>query len=301
MLGVCFLYVWKAQQLILHGTKFVSKILLQRLSDMKKKKIFCVCVYVVNGKFVVMKKRKYVALNLRNRFTQTRKRSFVDCGLLEKDIISGSSVSDVLSNDLSLVDTSVQVDCACPVPVIHNIVSTSFIRCSHTIDLCLLSRLIPYSFYDRSRFAAITIRMQSPNCTTLLFSSGKLVVTGGRDWYECVLASLCVCKILCNAFPSNEFKLINCEVQNIVAHVEMPINDEIMLDLQSMYNKLELNCLYQRQMFPGLIYRPESSPVVLLCFYSGKIVITGGKTLTDVYEGWAQLWPIVTVFLRRKQ
>ena len=51
-------------------------------------------------------------------------------------------------------------------------------------------------------------------------------------------------------------------------------------------------------MFPGLIYRPESSPVVLLCFYSGKIVITGGKTLTDIYEGWTRLWPIVRPFIR---
>ena len=38
-------------------------------------------------------------------------------------------------------------------------------------------------FYDKAKFAAITIRLSSPECTTLLFSSGKLVVTGGRTWY----------------------------------------------------------------------------------------------------------------------
>ncbi len=199
-----------------------------------------------------------------------------------------------------LLNSVCQDDVVCPVPTIHNIVSTSLIESPMPIDLAALARLLPFSFYDRNRFAAITIRIQSPNCTTLLFSSGKLVVTGGRDWFECVLASLCVCRILRDAFPSRAFKLVNCEVQNIVGHVEMPIGEGGVLDLQSMYSKLELNCLYQRQMFPGLIYRPEASPVVLLCFYSGKVVITGGKTVEDVHEGWRKLWPTVRVFMRKR-
>ena len=187
-----------------------------------------------------------------------------------------------------------------PVPTIHNIVSTSQIKSDASINLQALALLLPYSFYDRQRFAAITIRLKSPDCTTLLFSSGKLVVTGGRNWFECVLASLCVCRILRDAFPAREFFLVNCEIQNIVGHVELPVGATGMLDLQSMYSKLELNCMYQRTMFPGLVFRPESSPVVLLCFYSGKIVITGGKTTQDVYEGWKKLWPTVRVFMRDK-
>ena len=59
--------------------------------------------------------------------------------------------------------------------------------------------------------------------------------------------------------------------------------------------------MYLKTMFPGLIYRPESCPVVLLCFYSGKIVITGGKTTQDVFEGWKKLWPTVKVFMRKKK
>ena len=51
-------------------------------------------------------------------------------------------------------------------------------------------------------------------------------------------------------------------------------------------------------MFPGLIYRPHASPVVLLCFFSGKVVITGGRTVRDVEEGWRRLWPTLRVFVR---
>lgn len=197
----------------------------------------------------------------------------------------------------------ISADSDCPEPTIHNIVSTAQIQSTAPIDLTALSLILPFSFYDRQRFAAITIRLRSPDCTTLLFGSGKLVVTGGRNWYECVLAALHVCRILRGVFPSRQFSLANCEIQNIVAHVELPVGalgGRGILDLQSMYCKLELNCMYQRTMFPGLIYRPDASPVVLLCFYSGKVVITGGKTTKDVYDGWRKLWPTVRVFMRER-
>jgi TATA-box binding protein (TBP) (component of TFIID and TFIIIB) len=70
------------------------------------------------------------------------------------------------------------------------------------------------------------------------------------------------------------------------------------LDLEAMYTRLNLHCTYQKNMFPGLIYRPHASPVVLLCFFSGKIVITGGRTEKDVVEGWRRLWPTIKVFVR---
>ena len=85
--------------------------------------------------------------------------------------------------------------------------------------------------------------------------------------------------------------------QNIVAHVEVPVGNGI-LDLEAMYTRLNLHCTYQKNMFPGLIYRPHASPVVLLCFFSGKIVITGGKNERDVMEGWRRLWPTLKVFIR---
>lgn len=207
-------------------------------------------------------------------------------------------LSDISTSCINACPSS--EDMSMPFPVIHNIVSTSQIESDSVIDLVKLSVLLPYSFYDSNKFAAITIRLQSPDCTTLLFSSGKLVVTGGRNWYECVLASLCVCNILRDAFPVNAFSLIKCEIQNIVAHVEIPMKNNELLDIQSMYSKMELHCMYQKNMFPGLIYRPDSSPVVLLCFYSGKIVITGGRTSSDVILGWKKLWPLIQVFIREK-
>jgi transcription initiation factor TFIID TATA-box-binding protein len=198
---------------------------------------------------------------------------------------------------LSTEEGAFQCHTSTPMPVVHNIVATSQISGTlATLDLNLIHEMLPFSFYDQQKFAAITVRLHQPDCTTLLFSSGKLVVTGCRTWYECVYASLFVADLLCECLPGHSFSLTACDVQNMVAHAEIPVNGGS-LDLHAMYTQLGLNCTYQRKMFPGLIYRPEASPVVLLCFFSGKIVITGGKTMDDVFSGWTRLWPILQRFI----
>lgn len=60
---------------------------------------------------------------------------------------------------------------------------------------------------------------------------------------------------------------------------------------------MSMECTYQRNMFPGLILRVQECPVVLLCFYSGKIVLTGGKTVDDILKGWDMLWPVVRKYV----
>jgi transcription initiation factor TFIID TATA-box-binding protein len=65
-----------------------------------------------------------------------------------------------------------------------------------------------------------------------------------------------------------------------------------------MYEMLSIDCMFQRNMFPGLVYRGKECPVVLLCFCSGKVVLTGGKSLKDIEIGWSKLWDIVRGFIR---
>lgn len=203
-----------------------------------------------------------------------------------------------LYTPLQAPDQTYKEDDDAPVPIIHNIVSTAQIESTKMpMDLQAISEVLPGSSYDRKKFAAMTIRLANPSCTLLLFSSGKLVVTGGKNWYEGVLSCLRIARFLQRALVGVDFWLKSCDVQNIVAHVEVPVEDGC-LDLEAMYDRLNLHCTYQKNMFPGLIYRPHASPVVLLCFFSGKIVITGGRTRRDVEEGWRKLWPTLKVFVR---
>jgi transcription initiation factor TFIID TATA-box-binding protein len=44
------------------------------------------------------------------------------------------------------------------------------------------------------------------------------------------------------------------------------------------YEKIE----YEPEQFPGLVYRISDPKIVVLIFSSGKIILTGGKTIVDV-------------------
>ena len=101
-----------------------------------------------------------------------------------------------------------------PEPVIHNIVSTAQIDSTQMpMDLQAISEVLPGSSYDRRKFAAMTIRLANPSCTLLLFSSGKLVVTGGKNWYEGVLSCLRIARFLQRALVGVDFWLKSCNVQ----------------------------------------------------------------------------------------
>jgi transcription initiation factor TFIID TATA-box-binding protein len=194
-------------------------------------------------------------------------------------------------------------DSAIPAPIsnIHNLVGTTVLFCSvGDVDLNYVASVMPNSYYDRRRFAAITIRISDPTCTALLFTSGKLVLTGAKSWCQCLLASLHIAKLLMQFCDGVVFKVMSTSIQNIVGNAVIPLRSNQYLDLQAMYDSLGSECTWQPNMFPGLVFRADNSPVVLLCFNSGKIVITGGKVEQDIAKGWENLWPIVSKFINQK-
>jgi transcription initiation factor TFIID TATA-box-binding protein len=183
-----------------------------------------------------------------------------------------------------------------PVPVCHNIVSTSQIECTNKwINLQRVSLLLPNSRYDRKRFAAITIRIANPTCTGLLFSSGKLVITGSVSMYACMLAAHTISRLLRESDTSQDFRIISCVVQNIVAHAEVPKGKRV--DVDQFYRAYCVHATYQKNVFPGLVFRPPESPIVLLIFASGKIVCTGGKSCEDIQNGFRRLYPLIQPFI----
>lgn len=202
--------------------------------------------------------------------------------------------SDIFSD---LDEIKLKCDDDIPQATIQNLVGTAFIQ-SSVVPLVLydVSRLLPNMVYDKQKFAAITIRMKMPQCTALLFTSGKMVLTGCKSYTSCVLASHYIVNILKKGLPDISFQLRQVKIQNIVGNVDLKLENQYM-DLRRLYEEHGLFCTYQRNMFPGLIYRPDNSPVVLLLFNSGKIVITGGKSRVDIIDGWKRLWPFVRKYI----
>tara|TARA_B100001094_G_C18187790_1_gene805036 strand:- start:1062 stop:1727 length:666 start_codon:yes stop_codon:yes gene_type:complete len=209
--------------------------------------------------------------------------------------LQNQQISDICCD----LDEINQKECEEGVPEakIHNLVGTAMIESSALpFKLRDVSRLLPNVAFDKQKFAAITIRLQEPMCTALLFTSGKMVLTGCKSFTACVLASHYIVGILRKGMPDVKFGLRQVLIQNIVGNVDLKLNNQEM-DLQRLFEEHGVYCTYQRNMFPGLIYRPDNSPVVLLLFNSGKIVITGGKSRVDVMQGWKRLWPFVKQYI----
>ena len=183
-----------------------------------------------------------------------------------------------------------------PVPLCHNIVSTSQIKTSmKEINLSRLASLFPFTSYDRKRFAAITIRPANPHCTCLLFGSGKLVITGSTSFHACLVASQTITEMLREVTPRETFEVVSCVIQNIVAHVELQPQQKI--NLEGLYSKYCEHSTYQKTIFPSLVLRPPESRIVLLIFKSGRIVCTGGKSYDDIYYGFLNMFKILRNYI----
>jgi len=215
---------------------------------------------------------------------------------------NSSSCNDCLVEDAVAVYTASETPSSsrtddCPHASVHNLVGTAMIQKKiKSLDLLSISRLLPNCNYDKQKFAAITIRIHHPACTVLLFTSGKMVLTGCRSYMQCVLAAHEVVRLLRHGVPGVFLRLRNVTIQNIVGNVDLKLENASM-DLERFHLDHNIFSTYQKNMFPGLIFRPDNSPVVLLVFLSGKIVITGGKSTSDVNGGWEQLWPIVKQYI----
>ena len=113
-------------------------------------------------------------------------------------------------------------DRGCITPTAHNIVSTVHISTDlKKINLEHISGCMPNSVYDKRRFAAITIRLSEPKTTALLFSSGKLVVTGSVSRQMAKRAINNIVKLLRSTKLYRFVFDTRHTIQNIVSHMRI--------------------------------------------------------------------------------
>nr|WP_320160509.1 TATA-box-binding protein [uncultured Methanoregula sp.] len=162
---------------------------------------------------------------------------------------------------------------------IENIVASGVI--AESIDLAEFSDKIENCELNKKRFPGAVYRIADPKIACLIFSSGKIVITGVRndkalaDGLAIVLKSLKTAGI-------EPLKVPRIAITNMVCSYN--------LDRYINLNKLAVtlnveNVEYEPEQFPGLVYRIKEPRIVVLIFSSGKIILTGGKTLEDVKNG----------------
>lgn len=150
---------------------------------------------------------------------------------------------------------------------IENVVAS--VEVDAKIDLNLLARKQRDAEYNPEQFPGLMLRVKNPKATILVFNSGRMVITGLRRESEAeravenVIAKIRRAGIAVSGTPK-------ITIQNIVASGDL--HSRVDLDMAQM--ALE-RCLYEPEVFPGLIYRMKTPKAVFLIFSSGRIVCAG--------------------------
>ncbi len=153
---------------------------------------------------------------------------------------------------------------------IENVVATVVVEITEKIDLNVIARKHADVEYNPERFPGLVMRIEKPKATILVFSTGKMVVTGLRQASE---AEMAVDKVVKNIRKAG-IKVSNpvITIQNIVASGDLHTN----IDLNMAAIVMEY-AMYEPEVFPGLIYRMQDPKTVFLIFSTGRIVCTGAK------------------------
>ena len=165
---------------------------------------------------------------------------------------------------------------------IENVVATVVVEITEKIDLNQIARKHAEVEYNPERFPGLVMRIEKPRATILIFSTGKMVVTGLRKAAE---APRVVEKVVKNIRKAG-IKVTNPKItiQNIVASGDLHTN----IDLNMAAIVMEY-AMYEPEVFPGLIYRMQEPKTVFLIFSTGRIVCTGAKKKEIVRDAVAKL------------
>lgn len=163
-----------------------------------------------------------------------------------------------------------------PLISIENVVASATIN--QRLDLKDIQKKFPDVEWNPDQFPGAVFRLRNPKTATLLFSTGKMVCTGGKSEQMARKAVNKVVKIL----RKGKIKIKNeatVKIQNIVASINLGGR----VHLEQAARTLPRS-MYEPEQFPGLIHRMLDPKTVILIFSSGKLVCTGGKTEKDVYR-----------------
>lgn len=153
---------------------------------------------------------------------------------------------------------------------IENVVATVTVEIDEKIDLTQIARKQAEVEYNPEKFPGLVMRIEQPRATILIFSTGKMVITGLRNASEAEEVVLQVIKNMKKA--DIDISKYAITIQNIVASGDLHANVD--LNLASIVME---SSMYEPEVFPGLIYRMKEPKTVFLIFSTGRVVCTGAK------------------------
>ncbi len=163
---------------------------------------------------------------------------------------------------------------------IENIVTSGSI--ADSVDLELLSRTVQNCKFNKERFPGVVYDMHDPKATALVFSSGRVVLTGFLRHDAIPVAVNKLIKTFTDAGIAC-IETPDIRVKNIVCTYNLGSECNLVRVLTALMDHEHVE--YEPETFPGLVCRIADPKLVFLLFSSGKMVITGGTTMEDVRRG----------------
>jgi transcription initiation factor TFIID TATA-box-binding protein len=163
---------------------------------------------------------------------------------------------------------------------IENIVGSGSI--ADTIDLETISNNIENCELNITKFPSAIYRMQDPKSAVLIFSSGKVVLTGIHNLKDLVIGIQNIQNTL-KETGVDTYDVPRVEVTNIVCSYSL--GNRLNL-VKIMITFIDYGIVeYEPEVFPGLVFRIPDPKIVFLLFSSGKVIITGGRKMEDIKRG----------------
>ncbi|MBW1896693.1 MAG: TATA-box-binding protein, partial [Deltaproteobacteria bacterium] len=145
------------------------------------------------------------------------------------------------------------------------------------MDLDYIAYNMPETYFNPGEFPALSLMIDHPKSAALVFSSGKVVITGPKDVNTAtdVLADI---GIMLQEIGIDVYQSPPVEIVNIVGHTQL----DNKINLHMIAPRLQ-NSNFEPAKFPGIVYN-YSEDVNVLIFQSGKLVETGAKSMTEMEE-----------------
>lgn len=144
----------------------------------------------------------------------------------------------------------------------------------------------PYLEYDPSNYHGLYVRLEEGGPLITVYRSGKYIISGCGSLEELHDTNSGFLDELSALGIIEEGLETGFTVQNVVCTANL--GTEVALNALAIGLGLE-STEYEPEQFPGLIYRPESVPAVMLVFANGKVVITGCRTVDDAEAAFEHL------------
>ncbi|KAH0785494.1 TATA-box binding protein [Histomonas meleagridis] len=160
------------------------------------------------------------------------------------------------------------------------------------LDLLKIATHARNAEFNPKRFPAVTLRIHEPKATGLVFKNGKTNIVGCKTEEDCLLAARKFGRLLKTL--GFIVRLKSFTIANIVATMDC----KFPIHLESLASRHKIFATYNPEVFAGLIYRIPKPKATFIVFVSGKIIITGTKSIENIVTATTIFHPILQQFAR---